>query len=71
MSNKYHHPSNGTLHNCVSDISNIIEALKYAESDPSTGVQPAGLINVCIRQLIRSVSSINNEFGSDWEENQN
>jgi hypothetical protein len=51
------------------DIDRVINALEYAEADSSTGYQPAALIQVCINQLKRNLSTINDELGIEWPEN--
>lgn len=61
---------NGVLHKCAMDIDRVINALKYAEADRDTGYQPAALIQVCINQLKKNLSTINDELGNKWSENQ-
>ncbi|MEP9058785.1 MULTISPECIES: hypothetical protein [Enterobacter cloacae complex] len=60
---------NGTIHQLAMDIDRVINALEYAEPDPGIACKPAALIQMCIKQLKENLSTLNNEFGSDWPEN--
>jgi len=60
---------NGTIHQLAMDIDRVINALEYAESDPEVAYKPAALIKICINQLKKNLSVLNNDLGHDWPEN--
>lgn len=61
---------NGTIHKVAMDIDRVINALEYAESDADVAYKPAALIQICINQLKKNLSTLNHELGHDWPENQ-
>ncbi|EHL86497.1 hypothetical protein FOC46_18565 [Citrobacter portucalensis] len=60
---------NGKIHQLAMDIDRVINALEYTESDPEAAYKPASVIKICINQLKKNLSTLNNEIGQDWPEN--
>ena len=69
MKNENFLSEGGTLHKCAMDIDRVVNALEYAEADREVCYKAAALIQVCINQLKKNLSTINTELGYDWPEN--
>lgn len=57
---------NSKIHQLAIDTDRVINAFEYTESDPKAAYKPASVTKICIDQLERNLSVLNNGIGQDW-----
>lgn len=70
MQNRNIQDSAESIHKVACDLDQVINVLMYAERDPNTGHEPSCLIKASINQLKLTLKILNDEYGTEWPENQ-